>query len=98
MPSCGFLRIIRDAASTDPDMAAQWQVNQQQRRTAHRMLAQQLADREALCVGTSVDEATDILFTLVSLEVYVLLTTECGWRPAHWRRWTTRTVATTLLR
>lgn len=92
-----ILRIVRDAASSDPDMAAQWETNQQQRRTAHRMLAQQLADRNALRPGMSVEEATDILFALISLEMYVLLTTECGWTPTRWERWTADTVSDTVL-
>ncbi len=92
-----ILGIIRDASSSDPDMAAQWEVNQQQRRTAHRMLALQLADRNALRRGMSVDQATDILFALISLEVYALLTTECGWTPGRWERWTARTVIEAVL-
>lgn len=92
-----ILRIVRDAASSDPDMAEQWETNQQQRRTAHRVLAQHLADRGALRAGMSVQEATDVLFTLISLEVYVLLTVECGWAPSRWERWVTSTVSRAVL-
>lgn len=93
-----IMRIVRDAASNDPEMAAQWETNQQQRLTAHRMLAQQLADRQALREELSVDEATDIIFALVSLELYVLLTGERGWTPAHWERWITSTLYYAVLR
>lgn len=93
-----IMRIVRDAASNDPDMAAQWEINQQQRLTAHRMLAQQLADREALQVGLSVDEAADIIFALVSLELYVLLIGERSWTPAHWECWITDTLSSSVLR
>lgn len=93
-----IMKIVRDAAGADPEMAAQWEVNQQQRLTAHRALAQQLADKQALKPQLSVEKAADIIFTLVSLEVYQLLTAECGWTPAEWERWTTITLTDAILR
>jgi AcrR family transcriptional regulator len=93
-----IMKIVRDAAGADPEMAAQWEVNQQQRLTAHRTLAQQLADKQALQPQISVEKAADIIFTLVSLEVYQLLTAECGWTPAEWERWTTITLTDAILR
>lgn len=89
--------MVRDAAGSDPEMAAQWETNQQETLRAHRVLAQHLADRDALKAGLSVDEATDIVFTLVSLEVYVLLTAQRGWTPDHWERWVTGTVSDAVL-
>ena len=61
-------------------------------------LAQQLADKRALRPGLSLQEAADIIFTLVSLEVYLLLTAERGWTPAHWERWITGTLIDAILR
>lgn len=92
-----ILRIVRDAASTDPDMAAQWDTNQQQRRTAHRMLAEHLAERGALRPDLMVQEATDVVFALISLELYVLLTSQCGWTAERWRSWTSSTVRDAVL-
>src|SRR6266511_4044658 len=43
-----IMKIVRDAAGADPEMAAQWQTNQQQRLTAHCALAQHLAEKQAL--------------------------------------------------
>lgn len=93
-----IMQIVRDAAGSDPDMATQWEVNQQQRLAAHRVLAQQLADKRGLRAGMSVDEATDVLFALISIELYLLLTAERGWSPARWERWITGTVHDTVLR
>jgi AcrR family transcriptional regulator len=92
-----ILRIVRDAAGSDPEMAAQWEINQQQRHTAHRALAEILDAKGALRPGLTVDEAADILFALVSLEVYVLLTVERGWAPERWERWAARTVSNAVL-
>ncbi len=37
-------------------------------------------------------KAADIIFALLSLEVYLLLTVERGWTPAQWERWITGTL------
>jgi hypothetical protein len=78
-------------------MAAQWDINQQQRRTAHRMFAEHLAERGALRPDLIVQEATDIVFALISLELYVLLTSECGWTDERWRSWTASAVRDAVL-
>lgn len=93
-----ILRIVRDAATTDPDMAAQWHTNQQQRRAAHSMLAKHLADRDALRPDITVEHATDVLYALISLELYVLLTTDCGWTPDRWQEWTTKAAHNAVVR
>lgn len=93
-----IMRVVRDAAAGDPDMAEQWATNEQQRDTAYRLLAQLLADRGALQPEISVDEATDRIFALMSIELYLLLTTARGWTPERWERWTTATLGATLLR
>lgn len=46
----------------------------------------------------SVDEATDIVFALLSIEVYLLLVTKRGWTPERWQNWATTTLAAALLR
>jgi AcrR family transcriptional regulator len=92
-----ILRIVRDAAGSDSEMAGQWALNQQQRHTAHRALAEILDAKGALRPGLTVDEAADILFALVSLELYVLLTVERGWAPEQWERWAARTVSDAVL-
>jgi AcrR family transcriptional regulator len=93
-----IMRIVRDAAGADPDMTAQWDVNQQQRFVAHQTLAQQLADKRGLRQGLSVAKAADIIFAVLSLDVYLLLTVERGWAPAQWERWITKTLAEAVLR
>jgi hypothetical protein len=92
------MRIVRDAAGADPEMAAQWETNQGQRFTAHQALTRELAGKGALRPGLDAGEAADIVFALVSHEVYLLLTVERGWTPARWERWAYETLAATILR
>lgn len=93
-----MLSIVRDAAGADPEMAEQWRTNQDQRYLAHRTLAEILAAKKALRPGLTVQNAADIIFTLDSPEVYLLLTVERGWSPAQWQRWLTGTIADAVLR
>ena len=90
-----IMRVVRDAAATDPEMAAQWKTNAEQRATAFRMLATLLDDRDALRVP--LDEATDILCALLGLELHAVLV-DRGWTSERWQRWVSETVAATLLR
>lgn len=91
-----IMGVVRDAAGADPDMAEQWQTNQEQRAVAFRVFSQRLADLDALQDGMSVDDATDILLALASIEVYLLLSAR-GWSPQRWERWITAMILAALL-
>jgi AcrR family transcriptional regulator len=93
-----IMGVVRDAAVTDPDMAAQWVTNEEQRLTAFRTFAQLLDDRGALKPGLSVDRATDVVFGLLSLELYLLLTTRRRWTAQQWQGWVTEMLTSALLR
>ena len=93
-----IMKTVRDAAGSDPEMAAQWQTNRKQTYTAQRTIVQWLADKHALRPELTVDRATDIVSCLVSIEVYQLFTAERGWTPAQWERWVKDTLTATILR
>src|SRR6266567_3307099 len=93
-----MLSIVRDAAGADPEMAEQWRTNQHERYLAFRTLAEILAAKKALRRGLTVQKAADIIFTLDSPEVYLLLTVERGWSPAQWQSWLTDALAQAILR
>ncbi len=90
-----IMQVVRDAAVTDPDMAAQWAANEAQRATAFRELAEQLDRRRALT--RPVDEAVDVLCALLGPEVYGVLTGR-GWTPEQWERFTVESITAALLR
>ena len=88
-----LLAVVRGTVGTDPDLAAQWDVNEGQRRTAFRALADLLADRGALLPGLTVEGAADLAFLITSAENYIVATHTLGWTPEHWQR-TTATLLT----
>ncbi len=92
-----IMQVVRDAAGMDEAMAEQWAVNQSQRATAHRALVELLAAKGALRDGLTLDRATDIVFSLISHELFLLLTVERGWHADEWERWITATVGDAVL-
>ena len=93
-----LLKVVRDAAGADPEMAAQWQANQQQRLTDYQILAQYLAEKQALRPDLGTEHAADIIFCLASQDLYLLFTAERGWTPSHWEQWIHHTLTATILR
>ena len=93
-----LMRVLRDAANADPDMAALWATNEQQRDISYRLMAQQLSDLGAIKPDVQLDQAADILYALLSFEIYSLFTTTRKWTPQQLQQWTIDTIRTTLLR
>lgn len=89
-----IMRVVREAAVVDPEMAEQWATNQAQTASAFRVLAEQLDAAAALRVP--VDEAVDILLALSGIETYLLLVGR-GWTPQRWERFVIETLTHALL-
>ncbi|MET0864294.1 MAG: TetR/AcrR family transcriptional regulator [Nakamurella sp.] len=92
-----LLAVVRGTVGTDPDLAAQWELNETQNRTAFRALAELLAERSALRPGLTVEEAGDLAFLITSVENYIIATHTLGWSPERWQRTTERLLALGLL-
>ncbi|HEX5495732.1 MAG TPA: helix-turn-helix domain-containing protein [Mycobacteriales bacterium] len=82
------LAVVRAAASSDPEMAAQWAVNSEQRRVAHGEFVSILVGMGALRRGVTRGRATDVTVALLAPELFLVLTGECRWTVGQWRTWT----------
>jgi AcrR family transcriptional regulator len=92
-----LLAVVRGTVGTDPDLAAQWETNEGQRRTAFRALADLLAGRDALRPGLTVEEAADLAFLITSAENYIVAIHTLGWTPERWQRTTASLLGRALL-
>ncbi|MDF5758254.1 TetR/AcrR family transcriptional regulator [Spongiactinospora sp. TRM90649] len=92
-----ILAVVRDAAPGDADMAAQWEVNGGQRRSAHGAFVAILTGLGALRPRLGVERATDVTVGLLSPDLFLVLTRECGWKTGEWAAWTTGQLAYALL-
>ncbi len=72
---------LRDASSTEPEAEQVWHEISQRRAVNMRRLIEEIRDTGGLRAGVSVDEAADVVWTLNSSEVYLMLTRERGWSP-----------------
>ncbi len=93
-----LMRVVRGATGTDPELAAQWDTNQQQTRSAYAVLARLLADRGALHPAIDVDQARDIAFVVANVESYLQFSDVCGWTLDQWQERTTTVLTAALLR
>jgi AcrR family transcriptional regulator len=90
-----IMRVVRDAATVDPDMAEQWAANQEQTASAFLVLANQLNGMDALRVP--VEKAVDILCVLSGPEMYLQLAAR-GWSPQQWEHFVLDSLTHALLR
>lgn len=92
-----YNRVLKEAASAEPELSGIWRQLEAQRLQGMKRLAQRLHDLGALKPGLSVDEAGDILWTVNSHAVYDLLVVQRGWSPQRYRDWIVATNAHSLL-
>jgi AcrR family transcriptional regulator len=89
--------LIRDAATTDPEMAALLRDSDSHRRERMRHNARTLADRGHLLPGVTLADATDVMWTYSSPELYELLVIRCGWNLARYGRFLAESITAALL-
>ena len=90
---------IRVAVSADPGFAEGWRANYGQARydgIAAGMA--RMAELDALRAGVDVTRATDIMWTVLSVETYEALVITRGWTPEEYEAWVLDTLRASLLR
>ena len=90
-----MLRVIRDAAPTDPENLALWTLIQSDFYANQGAIVASLHEKRALALD--VVRATDILWTLNHPDVFLLLVGERGWTPEEFERWFGDTTCAQLL-
>jgi TetR/AcrR family transcriptional regulator, regulator of autoinduction and epiphytic fitness len=86
---------LAGAATADPDAAAIWRKNLDERRQAMTMFAAELAGTGGLTVD--VETAVDVLWLAMDVRNYDWLVRERGWPPEKFQRWYVDTVAAAIL-
>jgi len=83
----GLLKVIRDAASADPDIALLWSRIGSQFYDHQRGIVEVLHERGELRAGLDVTGAADRLWTLNHPDLWHLLVGERGWTAEDYERW-----------
>jgi AcrR family transcriptional regulator len=89
--------LMRSAALTDQDIKSLLEQIDHERLERMQQHANFLAGRGYLAEGVSVAEATDVLWTCSSVEIYELLVLKRGWSPARFADFIAQFMISTLL-
>jgi AcrR family transcriptional regulator len=92
-----LVRVMREAASSDPEVAAALSELNGNRLESMNEFAGLLAGRRALRPGIYKRQARDVLWTLNSPELYELLVLERGWSNRQYARWVAGQLTAALL-
>lgn len=84
--------MVRTAAAADPEIAQLWPQDTDPRYTVHLAAATALVGKPGARPGVSAQHAADVLYGVLSPELYRLYVRDRGWTPATWERWAYQTL------
>lgn len=84
--------MVRTAAAADPDIAQLWPQDADPRYTVHLAAARALVGKRGARPGVSARHAADLLYGVLSPELYRLYVRDRGWTPRNWERWAYQTL------
>jgi AcrR family transcriptional regulator len=90
-------RIIREAAASDPEIAALERARTAQRLNNYKRAAELLAERHPLRTGTTTEQAAAAIFAIGHSETYRALVIDGSWDIDQWAHWVQTTLETILL-
>ena len=91
-----LMRIIRQAAVTEPALAGLWDRIETEFRAVLGGFAERLAVLGSLTPGVDVTRATDLLWTLNHPDTWYLLVRQCGWTADAYEQWVGDTLSAQL--
>ncbi|WP_327090294.1 TetR/AcrR family transcriptional regulator [Nonomuraea sp. NBC_01738] len=91
-----IMPLIAAAAATDPEIAAQWPDGPDPRYTVQYAAAEALAGKPDIRPGLSIEMAADLLYGLLSPQLYLIFVRDRDWSPDRWEEWA-RTALTSQL-
>ncbi len=89
--------VLATSAVVDHEAAEMLESTRRQRHQGQSRIVQELARRKALRPGLTHHQAVDITYTVMSPEVYRILTVERGWSEDDYQTWLARTLRSQLL-
>ncbi|MDX3071083.1 TetR/AcrR family transcriptional regulator [Streptomyces sp. NPDC088354] len=82
-----IMPLIAAAAATDPQIAAQWGADPDPRYTVQYAAAKALTSKPDIRPDVDVTRAADLLYGLLSPELYLVFVRDRGWSPDTWEEW-----------
>jgi AcrR family transcriptional regulator len=91
-----ILDMLRNATGTDPEIAEQWPQDSNLRYTVHAAAAKALVAKPGARPQVSAEHAADLLYGILSPELYQLYVRDRGWTPGQWEQWAYHTLRSQL--
>ena len=91
-----IMKMVEAAAATDPAITDLWPNQEDPRLTVQTATATSLVGKPGARTDLTVERAADILFGLLSPELFLLLVSDRRWSPADWETWTYQTLLSQL--
>ncbi|MEV3987226.1 helix-turn-helix domain-containing protein [Nonomuraea sp. NPDC049758] len=85
-------KVLEAAAAGDPEVAALWPDDVDPRYVVQQEAAKALVAKPGARAGVSAQEAADLLYGLLSPELYLLFVHVRGWSRERWEQWAFRTL------
>ncbi|MER8034859.1 TetR/AcrR family transcriptional regulator [Streptomyces hydrogenans] len=82
-----IMPLIAAAAATDPEIAAQWPAGPDPRYTVQHAAAKALTSKPDARPDVDAARAADLLYALLSPELYLIFVRDRGWSPEAWQEW-----------
>ena len=90
------IEMLRTAAAIDPDVARLWPQDTNPRFTVQAAAAKALISKPGARSGVSAGHAANLLYGMLSPELYLLYVRDRGWTPEEWEQWTYHTLRSQL--
>lgn len=91
-----IIDVLRAAGAQDPTLAALWAHDSDPRLAVHTAAARRMMRKPGARRGVSTQRAADLLFGILSPELYLLFVRDRGWSPAQWEQWVLATLQSQL--
>jgi AcrR family transcriptional regulator len=87
-----IVEMVRNAIAIDPEIAELWPRDPDPRFVVHATAANALLTKPGAREGVTADHAADLLYGLLSPELYLVLVRDRGWSPERWEQWAFETL------
>lgn len=84
--------VLRTAGAQDPSLAGMWQQDTDPRLAVHTAAARSLVAKPGARADLSVVQVADVLFGLLSPELYLVFVRDRGWTPERFEQWACETL------
>ena len=92
--TCGVLArvapimdVVRAASAQDPTLASLWQQDSDPRLEVQTTAARSLVAKPGAKADLTAEHAADLLYGLLSPQLYLLFIRDRGWTPDRWEQW-----------